>query len=177
MMFGMIFYVDLHHKNVEMHTLSANDFNNSFDIDVPKVDSKGFLVELFYNSALGKFYVLKRVERYNKTMSNTLSMVIDGYRNGHKIILDPVDFLPKLKSIIHQHIELMDDLIESEYYSPKRSKKLKTLFSSNLKKMVRLESILIKQRDKGKPKLDDSDLINLVINNNSIELKNMMQKK
>ena len=161
-----------------MHTLNASDLNLSFDVDIPKVnDSKNSFLAFVYNTSMFKYYLCKRVLRTNRELTKVFDNILNSYHQHELKITETQQFSEMLKRLLHEITELKENLTNSDYFPVNKRKELKSSFSLTIKKIVKLENIVIKERNKDKPKIDDAELMQLVINNNSIELQKQMTKK
>jgi len=155
-----------------MLTLTLSDFGSKMDSLLPKVNkTNNILLALALRNPVFKYIIFKRTKAILLRITKKFDIALQDLKTNDLGLDKPEDFRDKIQNHIYQFSDLRTKLKGLDYYTETQEKILKDLVNSVIRKMMKLEAISIKQINKDKPKVNDSELIQLVMNNNSIELQ------
>ncbi|WET48144.1 hypothetical protein PYS58_16390 [Chryseobacterium indologenes] len=127
---------------------------------------------ILFNNAISRFIFYIYALFLMKSISNRLDKAIKKLKSSsYKFKKNPLEIIERMRELIDKIYVIEDHLDSDKFFSSKQHQKLSTVISSILNKLIRIESLALKEYNKNKPKIDESHLINLVITNNQIELQ------
>ncbi|HCA07456.1 hypothetical protein [Chryseobacterium sp.] len=157
---------------------SLNLSEIKFD-DVPNTsETDNYWYAIFLHFSLGRYFYVKIViHRFRKIFREIDKIFHEINQVDAPIELDKYNFLIDfLDSLIdHNHLA-KKDFLESKLFNASQKNDFNVLFKSFMKKAIKTKAVLSKKFYSDKKKNNDSDLFNLVVSNNNIELQKLLHK-
>lgn len=160
-----------------MHALTLSDFGSNMDSLVPKVSKTNILLALALRNPIARFIIFTRTKAVLHRITQKFDNALQDLKADDIELEDPKNFRERIQEQIYEFSELRSEFKDLDYYTDTQAKVIRDLITVVIKKMMKLETISIKQINNNQPKVDDSELIQLVMNNNSIELQKNIQAK
>lgn len=127
---------------------------------------------ILFNNAISRFIFYTYALFLMKSISNRLDKAVKKLKSSsYQFKKNPLEIIERTRELIDNIYVIEDHFDSDKFFSFKQRQKLSTVISSILNKLIRIESLALKEYNKNKPKIDESHLINLVITNNQIELQ------
>lgn len=132
---------------------------------------------ILFNNAISRFIFYTYALFLMKSISNRLDKAVKKLKSSsYQFKKNPLEIIERTRELIDNIYVIEDHFDSDKFFSFKQRQKLSTVISSILNKLIRIESLALKEYNKNKPKIDESHLINLVITNNQIELQKKLNR-